>query len=80
MPDAMESIGEDMDQKAADELRCSQAHDLLAVTAFDTVILPAEGYSIGIGADQSVVRDGDPMCVSAQICQDRPGPPKGGLA
>jgi hypothetical protein len=57
-----------MDQEAAGELGRGQTHDLLAVTALDPVILPAERNCIGIRADQAVVRDRDLMCISAQIC------------
>lgn len=74
MPDAMEPIGPNVDQEATDKLRRSQAHDLLAIPALNSLILPAEGNCIGIRADQTVVRDRDPMCVSAQIGQNRLGP------
>ncbi len=65
----MESIGPNVDQEPADELGCGQAHDLLTVTVFDTVVLPAEGHGIGIRTDQPMVRDRNPKCVSAQVCQ-----------
>ena len=40
----MESFGQNVDQEAADELRCGQAHDLLTITVFDPVVLPAESH------------------------------------
>jgi len=60
-----------MDQEAADELGCGQPHDLLAVAGLDAVILPAEGDGVGIGADQTAVRDGNTVSVAAEIGQHR---------
>ena len=42
VPNAVEAIREDVQQEPADELGRSQLHDLLTVTAFDPVVLPAE--------------------------------------
>lgn len=67
MADAMEPIGQDMDQEAADELGCGKAHDLLAIAIFDAIILPTESYSVGIRADQAMVRDRYPVGIAAQI-------------
>jgi len=64
---AVETVWKDVDQKAADELGCGQAHDLLAIPILDAVILPAEGDCVGISADQAVVRDGDAVSIAAQV-------------
>ena len=65
--DAVEPVGQDVDQKAADELGRGQAHDLLAIPILDAVIFPAEGDGFGISADQAVVRDGDAVRIAAQV-------------
>ncbi len=77
MPDAVEVVGQDMDQEPADELGRGQSHDLLAVAGLDAVILPAEGDGIGIGADQAGVRDRDPVGVAAEIGQHGLRPAEG---
>ena len=77
MPDAVEAIGQDMDQEPANELGRGQPHDLLPVARLDPVILPAEGDGMGIGADQARVRDGDPVGIAAQIGQHRLWPAEG---
>src|SRR5882757_10975495 len=46
MADAVESVGQHVDQEAADELVGGQPHDLLAIAVLDPVILPAEGDSL----------------------------------
>lgn len=71
MPDAVEPVGQDMDQEPADKLRRRQAHDFLPVTGLDAVILPPKRDSLGVGADQAVVRDRHAVCVSAQVGQHR---------
>ena len=79
MVDAVEPVGQNMHQEAADELWRCQAHDLLAVTAFDPVVFPAEGHGIGIRTDQTMVRDRDPVGVAAQVGEDCLGPSEGRL-
>jgi len=70
MPDAVEPVGQDMDQEAANELRRGQPHDLLSVSKFDAVILPTEGNGLGIRADQAGVGDSDAVRVSAQVSEN----------
>ena len=74
MPDAMEAIGQDVDQEPADEVRRGQPHDLLPAAGFDAVIFPTEGHGMGIGTDQACVRNGDAVRVAAQIGQHSLGP------
>ena len=56
MADAVEPVGEDMDQKAANELWRGQTHDLLPVTTLDAVVCPTEGHEVLVGADPQVCR------------------------
>ena len=67
MPDAVESVGQDMHQEASDELRCGQAHNLLAITILDPVILPAKRHRVGVGVDEALVGDRYSMGVTAEI-------------
>ena len=55
MTDAVETVGENVDQEPADELARCQAHNLLAITALGPVVLPLERNGIGIGADETTV-------------------------
>ena len=77
VPDAVEAIGQDVDQEPADELGRGQPHDLLPVARFDAIVFPSEGHGLGIGADQAVVRDRDPVGVSAEISQHGLGSAEG---
>lgn len=77
MADAVEAVGQDVDQEPADELGRGQPHDPRAVAALDPVILPAERHGIGIRADQAAVGDRDPVRVSAQIGQHGLGSAEG---
>ena len=79
MPDAVEAVGQDMDQEPADELVGGEAHHLLPVTVLDAVVLPAKRYGPGLGADKAVVRYGDAVGVAAEIGQNRLGAAEGGL-
>lgn len=79
MPDAVEVVGQDVDQEAADELGRGQSHDLLPVPGFYAVILPAEGDGLGIGADQAGVRDRHPVGIAAQVGQHGVGSSEGRL-
>ena len=48
---------EHVEQETADELNSFQRHGGMASGPFETVILDAEGDMIGIGLDQTTVRD-----------------------
>lgn len=79
MPDAVETVRQDMDQEAADELVCGKTHCLLTAAVFDAVILPAERDGLGVSTDEAAVRDGDTVGVSAEVGQHRLGATEGGL-
>ncbi len=67
MTDAVEAVGQDMDQEAADEPGRREAHDFLSVAMPDAVFLPAEGHGLGVGADQAAVGDRDALGVTAKV-------------
>ena len=77
MPDTVEAVWEDVDEKAPDKLGGGQPHHPLAIPALYAVILPAEGHGIGIGADQASVRDRHPVGIAAQVGQHRLGATEG---
>ena len=65
--DAVEATGQDMHEKAPDELVGGQGHGLIAITRLGTIVLPLEGDTAFIAGDQPAVADGDPMGVARQI-------------
>lgn len=75
--DAMEAIGQDMHEEPADELLRCEAHDLHSVAALDPVVLPTERHGVGIGTDETAVRDRYAVRVPTEIGQHRaqPNPP-----
>ena len=73
----MEAIGQDMEEKATNELADFEAHDFaLAATPF-AVGLPAEGHVGLIKGQQAAIRDRNPMGVAREIRQDLFGTRKG---
>ena len=68
MADSLQTAGECVEEKATDELIDLQGHGLLAVLM--PVVLPTEGDSILLSTDQSMIGNGDPMRIAAQIIQD----------
>ena len=52
-------------------------HGFLSITGFDTIIFPAERDGVGIGADQTTVRDCHTVRVSTEISQHSLGPAEG---
>ena len=76
---AMEAIGQDVHQEAADELAGGKPHDLDLVPAVLAVVLPAEADVIVAELDQAAVGDGDPMRVAGEISEDLRGTGKGRL-
>ena len=53
--DAVEAIGQDVDQVSADELICCKSHDLHPIPALDPVVFPAERHGARIGANEAAV-------------------------
>ena len=64
MPDMVESFGEDVDQKAPNELMDRQVHDFVALCSFGSIILPGKGDGTIVNVDQPAVGDGDPMSIA----------------
>lgn len=79
MADAMQLFGQHVYQKAADELGRCQCHGGMAPLSFEAVVLDLERHRIGIGPDQSPVRDRNPMSIPRQIREHGFGPGKWSL-
>ncbi len=77
MPDANESPGQDMKQKAANELVGVKSHQLLLVSL--PVIFPAECDLAILEADQTFVGYGDAVGIAAEIVQHLSRAAKGRL-
>ncbi len=49
--DAMQALGQHVDEEAADELVGGEGHVLVAIAALDAVVLPVEGDALPIEGD-----------------------------
>ena len=76
MADAVEPVGQDMDQKAADEFVGIERHQLVASGALGAVILPFESHALAVKGDEPTVGNGDPVSVAGQIGEHRAGSAK----
>jgi len=60
-----------MEEEPAQELRCEQCHFPLFTCM--RVVLPSEGDVLPIKRKESMIGDGDPVCVSTQVAKDLRG-------
>ena len=65
--DAVETVGQDVDQEAADELVGVERHKLVASVALGPVILPFESDALAVEGDEPAVGNGDPVSVARQV-------------
>ncbi|NRP75488.1 hypothetical protein ILFOPFJJ_06411 [Ensifer psoraleae] len=65
MADAVETVGQAVEQEAADELVRCQRHRARGIVV--AVVAPAEGHAGGVSADEAAVGDGDAMGIAAEI-------------
>jgi hypothetical protein len=77
--DAMEALGQDMEQEAADELVRRERHGLVAIAPFEAIVLPCEGDALVVGRDQAAVGDRDAVGVAREIGEHCLGPGEGRL-
>jgi hypothetical protein len=78
--DAMESAGQHVQQETTHELVGIERHGLVARTSLDAIILPAEGDTALVQANESPVGDSHPVGIAGQIRQHRGRPGKRRLA
>src|SRR5262249_31985249 len=71
--DAMEALGQDVDEESADELVCGECHALVPISALDTVVLPLEGDAVLVECDQAAIGDGNAVGIAGEIGQHRLG-------
>ena len=55
MTDTVETVGQDVDQEAADELIGVEPHKLVASLALGPVIPPFEGHALAVEGDEAAV-------------------------
>jgi len=55
MADAMEAIGQHVEEKAPNEFGGGQGHELLAILAFGPVVFVLEGDAVAVAGDQPAV-------------------------
>ena len=78
--DAVKATGQDMQEKAPDELVRGQCHGLVAITFFGAIVLPLEGNTALITGDQTAVGDRHTMGVARQIGEHGCGPGEGAFS
>ncbi len=71
MPDALEAVGQHVQQETADELGSIERYAFLRCAV--SVVPPAEGDAAMIEGNQAAIGDGDPVGVAAQIGKHLPG-------
>ena len=70
MADAVEAAGQDVQEKAADELGGVERHGPEPVAAFDPVVLPFEGHAGFVEHEEPGVGDRDAVGVAGEIGED----------
>ena len=76
MTDAVEPVGQDVDQEAADKLVGVERRELVAGVALGPVILPFESHALAVEGDEPAVGDSDPMRVARQVGEHSAGSAK----
>jgi hypothetical protein len=64
MANAVEAVGQHMDEEAADELAGRERHDLVARRPIGAIILVLEGDAVAVAGDQPAVGDGDAVGIA----------------
>ena len=71
MADAVEALGQDVEQEAADELAGHEGHGPVSLLPVATVVLVSERDAVRVEGDQPAVRDGDAVGVTREIGEHR---------
>src|SRR6266566_704862 len=72
--DAVEALGQDVDEESADELVCGECHPFVSISALDSVVLALEGNAVFVECDQAAIGDGNAVGIAGE--RDRPAPPR----
>ena len=78
MTDAVEPVGQDMEEEAADELFGGKRHHLLSAAV--AVVCPAEAHAAVFEREQPAVRDRHAVGVAGEVSQHLPGAGERALA
>jgi hypothetical protein len=70
-----EALGEDVEEKATDELQSIEGHDVLAVSL--SVVLPTKGDPAFVQRDQTLVGDSDAVGVASEVLENLMGAAEG---
>src|SRR5271170_4069898 len=62
--DAVQALGQDVDEEAANELVRCERHHLVAIGAFESIVLVFEADSVFVEREQPAVGDGNAMGVA----------------
>ena len=63
----MKSVGQNVDQEAANELVRVERHELVASVALGPVILPFEHHALAVEGDEPAIGNSTPVCVAGQV-------------
>src|SRR5919106_494220 len=69
--DAVEALGQDVEQEAPDELAGYEGHGAVSLLPVATVVLVSERHAVLVEGDQPAVRDGDAVGVAGEIGEHR---------
>ena len=74
--DAVKSVGQHMDQEAADERVDIERHEPVAGVELGAVILPFESHAFAVTGDEPAIGDSDPVSVAGQVGEHSVGSAK----
>ena len=74
--DAVETVGQDVNEKAADELVGVERHKLVASAELGPVILPFESHALAVEGDEAAVGNSNPVRVARQVGEHSVGSAK----
>ena len=79
MTDAVEAVGQDVQQKAADEFAGTEGHDFAPSFAVGAVILVFEADARATEREQPGIGNGDAVGVAGEVSEHRLWPREWGL-
>ena len=71
MANAMETVGQHMDEETPDELVDVECHEFILDGALGPIVLPFESDAFAIEGDKPAVGNGNPMGIAGQVSEHR---------